>query len=136
MMEKAMLSAAVRSRLNEMHGVLLDVHKQLLDHERARYEQAHGRIGTAGEVLQLVINDPWFAWLRPLTGVITQIDELTEAKEPVEAGAGEALVGQIKRLLTPAEEGEGFAKEYFRAIQESLDVASAHGRWKTLAARV
>jgi hypothetical protein len=131
---KAMLTAGMRKQLDVVHGGLLDVHKQLLDHERERYERAHGRIASAGQVLQLVIEDPWFAWLRPLTAVIAAIDEVTASKEPVAAGSGEGLVAEAKRLLTPAEAGEGFAREYFRAAQESLEVAAAHGRWKRVLA--
>ena len=32
----------------------------------------------------------------------------------------------------PDETGEPFAREYHRAIQESPDVAMAHGEWKRL----
>ena len=41
-----------------------------------------GRIPSAGALLQLVIGDPWFAWLQRLSGLIVRIDEMTapEAK--------------------------------------------------------
>ena len=36
-----------------------------------------------GEFLQLVINDPWFAWLRPITSLIADIDETKARIEAV-----------------------------------------------------
>src|SRR5690349_1128524 len=57
----------LRRRLDLAHGGLLRVHKALLDHERVRYERERGRVGGPGEFLQIVINDPWFAWLRPVS---------------------------------------------------------------------
>ena len=38
-----------------------------------------------------MIKDPWFAWLRPLTTVITGIDEFVESREAVDMKVGEAL---------------------------------------------
>jgi hypothetical protein len=122
----------VRARLNRVHHGLIVVHKQLLDHERIRYERQHGRISSAGEFLRLAIEDPWFAWLRPLTALITQIDEFLESKEPPAPGADNALFEECQRLLKPLEAGDAFQHQYFHAIQESPEVASAHGQWRTL----
>ena len=65
-----------------MRRGLLRVHKALLDDARIRYEREQGRIEGSGALLQLVLNDPWFAWLHPLSGLVVQIDELLAADEP------------------------------------------------------
>jgi hypothetical protein len=130
-MSEFLIPEDVRLRFTRIHQGLLVVHKQLLDHERIRYERQHGRIASSGEFLRLAIEDPWFAWLRPLTALITQIDEYMESKEAPPPGAGDALFAECRRLLSPLEDGDPFQHQYFHAIQESPEVASAHGQWRT-----
>ena len=117
-------------RLNAAHAGLLRVHKAVLDHERQRFELRHGSVGSPLEFLQLVLRDPWFAWLRPISELTVQIDEYTASREPADPRVGEALLAQARALLVPAEEGEGFAREYHRAMQESPEVAMVHGQWR------
>ena len=120
----------LRRRLDVAHAALLRVHKAIIDHERIRYERQHGPVGGAVEFLQIVIRDPWFAWLRPISEIIVQIDEFTASKEPTDPRDGEALLTQARELLVPSETGDEFRREYHRAVQESPDVAMMHGEWK------
>ena len=85
------LSAEDRRQLDDVRVGLLRIHKALLDDARIRYEREQGRIEGSGALLQLVLNDPWFAWLHPLSGLVVQIDELLAADEPTVAD-GEALL--------------------------------------------
>ena len=114
-----------RQQLDDVRRGLLRVHKALLEDARIRYEREQGRIEGSGTLLQLVLNDPWFAWLHPLSGLVVQIDELLAADEPT-AADGEALLQQARGLVRPDENGEGFAKRYHRAIQDVPDVLIAH----------
>jgi len=122
--------ADLRRRLDAAHRGLLRIHKAIIDHERTRYELAHGSVGGPLEFLQLVLNHPWFAWVRPISELTVQIDEFTSSREPAEQTLGEALLVRAREFLVPNETGEPFAREYHRAIQESPDVAMAHGEWK------
>ena len=119
------LSAEDRRQLDDVRVGLLRIHKALLDDARIRYEREQGRIEGSGALLQLVLNDPWFAWLHPLSGLVVQIDELLAADEPTVAD-GEALLNQARALLRPDENGEGFHRRYHRAIQVVPDVLIAH----------
>ena len=101
------------------------MHKALLDDTRIRYEREQGRVEGSGVLLRLVLNDPWFAWLHPLSGLVVQIDELLAAEEPTVADA-EALLSQARSLMRPDANGEGFQKRYDRAIQDAPDVLIAH----------
>jgi len=101
------------------------VHKALLDDARIRYEREQGRIEGSGALLRLVLNDPWFAWLHPLSGLVVQIDELLASEEPTTAD-GETLLNQARTLLRPDANGEGFQRRYHRAIQDVPDVLIAH----------
>ncbi|HEV2296175.1 MAG TPA: hypothetical protein VGR35_20190 [Tepidisphaeraceae bacterium] len=120
----------LQRRLDAAHAALLRVHKTIIDHERTRYERARGSLSGPLEFLQLVLHDPWFAWLRPISELIAQIDAFTMSREPTEPQQGEAVLKQARDLLAPSESGSAFAREYSRAMQESPDVAIAHGQWR------
>jgi hypothetical protein len=113
-------------RLRAVRHALLELHKVLLEAERVRYERVQGGIRGPGEFLQLVLHDSWFAWLRPLSALVVQIDELFDAKEPATAAAIEALLEQGRTLLKPTEEGEEFGRQYHEALQAVPDVVLAH----------
>jgi hypothetical protein len=122
-------SEMTRSALKEVRQGLLRLHKTLLELERRGYERARGRINNSYEFLQLVLKDPWFDWLHRLSELIVQIDETLDTRES-EAEATEedvnALVQRAKTLLSPAESGSEFQKNYFLALQQSPDVVLLH----------
>jgi hypothetical protein len=119
------LSPDLRRQLEELRRGLLRVHKALLEDARIRYEREQGRIEGSGALLRLVLNDPWFAWLHPLSGLVVQIDELLASDDATSAD-GEALLNQARTLLKPDANGEGFQRRYHRAIQDVPDVLIAH----------
>lgn len=119
------LSAATLQHLQQLHAALLRLHKILLDDERAAYERDHGRVAPA-EMLQLVIGDAQFAWLRRISELIAQIDELTESTEPDAASRAHDLLARIHALLlTPNPEDE-FGRKYTAALQRLPDAVLAH----------
>jgi hypothetical protein len=118
--------AGARQRVTAVRGALLNLHKALLESERAGYEKVFGKIGSPYQFLQLAATDPWFAWLRPVTQIIVAMDELLAAREPLTAAGVEALVGRAKTLLIPTVEGEGFSRHYDEALQRDPDVVFAH----------
>lgn len=118
--------------LDNMFTGLLRLHKALLDDERVAYERVHGRIPSNGAFLQLVLNDAWFAWLRPLSQFIAKLDELSESDEASAHEGIPALLASVQALLTPMEEGEGFGRQYYDALQRSPDVVLAHASLRTV----
>jgi len=123
---RADLPAPLRERLNTARDALLGVHKALLDEETIRYERAQGRVENSYQLLQLVISDPWFAWLHPVSELVVQIDVLMEAREPAPPGTAESLLRQARTLLNPEAAPDEFHREYRRALQESPAVVLAH----------
>ncbi len=119
--------ASARQRLTDLRNALLKLHKALLDSERARYERDIERIHSSGQLLNLVLHDPWFAWLHELSELIVLIDETLDAEEPATAIDADRLLAQSRTLLTPAENGKGFRRQYFDALQRDPDVVIAHG---------
>jgi len=122
------LSQSARQQLDEVRRGLLRVHKTLLEDARIRYEREQGRIEGSGALLRLVLNDPWFAWLHPLSGLVVQIDELLAADEPTSAD-GEALLNQARSLMRPDENGEGFARRYTGRFRMCRTCSSRTSRW-------
>jgi hypothetical protein len=114
--------ASVARRLRDIREALLRLHRALLDWERRRHERVHGRL-SATELLQVLLHDPEFAWLRPLSECIVRIDEMltteTEADE-------DAILVHVRALASPDADGTPYAQRYLQAIQESPDAVLAH----------
>jgi len=119
-----------KQRLTDLRNGLLGLHKTLLDSERASYERDIARIGSSGELLKLVLYDPWFAWLHELSEFVVLIDETLDAEDPPPGFNAERLIAQAWELLAPNETGTGFAKRYFEALQRDPDVVLAHARMR------
>src|SRR4030095_16625239 len=96
----ALMTETERERLRALRGRLLHLHKVLLDDARAAYEMDRGRVGSNAGLLQLVINDPWFAWLHALSELIVRIDETVEQDAPATSADAQTLVEQVERLRT------------------------------------
>jgi len=117
---------ALRPHLAALRDAVLHLHKALIDSERVSYEQTMGTIPSPGYFLQLLTNDPWFAWLHPLSKLIVAIDETLDAEAPLTRSGLDVLVNQTSGLLNPTENGEGFAGHYYDALQRDPDVLYAH----------
>lgn len=113
-----------RARLAELSQRLTRLHTVLLERERRAYEDAHGPISPR-ELLQLLLADRHFQWLRALSGMITRIDAALGGKEPVTAESAEALLREAERLLRSGE-WDAFGVKYREALQDSPSVVMAH----------
>ena len=123
------ITERTRQQLTNVRNVLLRLHKTLLDFEQEGYERAHSKISNSYDLLHLVMNDPWFAWLRQLSELIVEMDELLAAKEPPNDSTGVALIRQAEILLTPSESGSEFQRKYSVAMQQSPEVVLAHSEF-------
>lgn len=112
---------AARSTLTLRHD-LLELHRVMVDDERRAYEAVHGKVGP-GEFLQALVNDDAFAWLRPMTALIVELDE----QEAARGSDRVSWVEQIRALLRPDPSGSEFQRRYDAMLQRSADVALAHG---------
>lgn len=118
-----------RKQLNDLRDLLLPLHKALIDSEREGYEETFGAIESPAKFLQLLTSDSWFAWLRPISMLITGIDEALDDKdEPVTNATAASFLNDARSLLKPTEAGEGFGKHYFDALQREPDVVLAHAK--------
>ena len=76
------MTAETRQRLITMRNGLLRLHKALMELERAAYERDVEHIQSTGQYFNLVMNDPWFSWLRELSQFVVMVDETLAQKEP------------------------------------------------------
>jgi hypothetical protein len=121
-----------RKTLTELRTRLLDLHKALLDDAKTAYEMDRGRIASSGALLQLVIHDPWFAWLHQVSELVVRIDEMTVSDAKTTEPDARVVLGQVDRLLLPSETGDTFARRYYEAIQRQPAVVLAHGAVRKL----
>jgi hypothetical protein len=119
-----------RDRLAQLREALLHLHKALVESERVSYEKNIGTIPSANHFLRLLTDDPWFVWLHPLSLLIVEMDEALDAKTKTRltAETASALVKRTAELLVASESGEGFARNYFDALQRDPDVVMAHAQ--------
>jgi hypothetical protein len=116
----------MKARLAATRLGLLQLHKALLDAEREKYEQVHGKV-TAGKMLQLALQDAQFAWLRSLSELIVRIDERLEVEETSDSDL-ENLLATARSLLTTSAQPTSFAVEYDAALQRDPHIVVLHGR--------
>jgi hypothetical protein len=124
----AISAAQAEARLRAVRTAVLQLHKVLIDTERVRYEQSRGKIESSHHALQLLMQDPFFGWLRPLAQLIVQLDEWLfddKLRSPDDLAM---LIDQVRRLLNGQMAGEVFHAEYRRALQDSPEVVVAAGR--------
>jgi catechol 2,3-dioxygenase len=116
-----------RARVTTLREKLLALHKALLDDAKAAYEMDRGRIASPGQLLQLVISDPWFAWLHQISELIVRMDDFAAPSAATTEADATALFDQVDRLLMPSETGDAFARKYYEALQRQPAVVLAHG---------
>ena len=122
------MTTTIQQRLQQLRNALLDLHKALVEMERLNYEKTIGAIPSPNHFLHLLTHDPWFAWLHPLSQLIVAMDEALDEKEPLTIANVDALVNQTRLLLVASEDGKGFSKHYFDALQGDPDVILAHAK--------
>ena len=116
----------MRQSLAELREALLRLHKALIESERAGYERVFGRIASPFQFLQLLTDDAWFAWLRPVSQLVAAMDEMLDGKAALTATGANALAARAKSLLVAVAGGDGFSGHYDEALQRDPDVMFAH----------
>ena len=111
--------------------MLLKLHKNLVDHERAIWEGINGR-ATPGQFLNVLLEDPDFSWLRKFSTLIVDIDEMFAQKDGYSAESVELHLSKLRELISMKDEDESFRAKYQAALQQDLDAAARQGDLKLL----
>ena len=118
--------------LRQFRPLLLKAHKLLMDAEKDRYEASHGPIANKGDYLRLVLSDEQFSWLRPISQLIVQIDEVLMAKQPQPLERAPELLNQARHLLYDTEIGQAFQARTQVVAQRDPEMAAMAQRMDEL----
>ena len=122
----------LRRMLTDVRQGLLGLHKALIVAEQVTFERIYGRVDSTGQLLQLVMNDPWFTWLHPLSNLVVRIDEVLDDDEELTTEDVAILLTEVRALIRPSELGDGFERSYYEALQRAPEVVMAHCEMKKL----
>ncbi|WP_424951151.1 hypothetical protein [Deinococcus sp.] len=75
----------IRTQLNALAAALRHFHSALLDVAKSEYEFREGPVGGPFALYSLVMNHQSFQWLRPLSGLMATLDEVTDSKADLSA---------------------------------------------------
>jgi len=120
--------------LKNARNGLLKLHKALIDFERATYEGFHGKL-TAGQFLNVLLENEDFSWLRKFSMLIVEIDEMFDLKDGIEAGMIEANLLKVRELVAMTEDDAYFRAKYQFAISRDVDAAALHSEIKAILSR-
>ena len=122
----------LRQTLTDVRHGLLGLHKALIVAEQLTFERIYGRVDSTGQLLQLVMNDPWFTWLHPLSNVVVRIDEMLDEECNLTLEDVAQILTEVRGMIRPSELGDGFERSYYEALQRAPDVVMAHSEMKKL----
>lgn len=129
MMAMSDASSHVSQDLEAVSRTLQSVHQLILEAEGAYLP---GRAGL--ELLDRLINDPEWDWLRALSKLIADFDEARTAPAGLTPSDVAAAAGHVRALIFGLGEprDEQFLNRYRPLLQGSATLASAHGELKRL----
>jgi hypothetical protein len=108
--------AATRAALREVSKALIPLHRQLIEAARSDFSASYGVVKNPTEMVQLLTDDPFFAWLKPLTSIIVDIEEMV--RRDFEAGDAATIADRVEKV---------FGQEQYKdALQRDVDVATGH----------
>ena len=111
--------------LTQLHRAVLHLHKALVDSEKKEWEQTRGPVGGPTQFLNMLLNEPAFAWMRPFSGLIVAIDEYQDAKEPKPPEEAKQLFGVARNVLRPPD----FVESRYRdVLQRDASIVVLHAR--------
>ncbi len=121
--------STLREDLEAVSQALQALHRQILETEGAYLP---GRSSLA--LLDRLINDPEWAWLRALSKLIADLDEALAKDTEMTPGDAAAAAGHARALVFGLGEprDEAFLGRYRPLLQHSAALASAHGELKRL----
>ena len=119
--EQDKLNDETRANLKDLSKAMLRLHKTLLDAAKVNYETENGKIASIGQYFQLVVDDPYFAWLRKISSLIALIDEAVSVRRPATETEAKGLENEAKLLLNFQDGDENFNEKFQTALQNNQD---------------
>lgn len=111
--------------LKEIRNELLGLHKTLMNIEKENYEAENGVI-TPTQLLQLLFDNERFTWLRTISILVTEIDELFADKKGIDEELTKGLFLKTKQLFDESDEFSDFKSRYQANLDTETLVAQHH----------
>ncbi len=112
-------------RLKQARNLLLKLHKRLIDEERMAFERFNGPL-TAGQFLNMLLDNDRFVWLRKLSMLIAEIDEMFDLKDGVSGDMVRACLTKTADLVGMRDPDADFNSKYRAAIEKDAVTAGMH----------
>jgi hypothetical protein len=125
--------AELRTALRDAWKQLLPLHRALIDAASDEYKANGGTVNGPTHLLQLIQEDPFFAWLKPLTGIIVDLD--TMSRVDFARADVDALVARMEHLFGSDADAD-FAARYVPVLQRDVDVAIGHAAMRQVLRRL
>ena len=125
--------AELRAALRDLWKQLMPMHRALIDAAKEEYAANVGPVSGPNHMLQLLQEDPYFDWLRPMTSLIVDIDSLSRVD--FERADVDALIARMDRLFGH-DADPAFASKYVPMLQRDIDVAAGHAAIRKLLKRL
>jgi hypothetical protein len=127
------IRAELRASLREIWKQLLPLHRALIDAAGAEYAANVAPLSGPGHLLSLLQEDPFFAWLKPLTTLIVDLDSM--ARTDFERADVDQVIARFEHLFGATADPE-FSSKYVPILQRDFDVAIAHATIRQLVLRL
>lgn len=115
--------AAQREALRDAWKQLLPLHRALIDASTEEYKAGGAVVNGPTHLLQLLQDDPFFTWLRPMTSLIVDID--TMSRTDFQRADVDGVVARLEHLFGANADHE-FSEHYVPILQRDVDVAIGH----------
>lgn len=125
--------AELRLALKAVSRALIPLHRALIEAAKAEYSADYEPIAQPTRLLQLLQEDPFFAWLKPMTALIVDIDEMARADFALHDIS--AISARVDRLFGH-EVDATFAERYVPVLQRDVDVAIGHAAVRQAAGKL
>jgi hypothetical protein len=116
------IQQAQRAKLDDLARALRHTHSALLEAVKLDFEKLNGKVGGPFQLFQLVTNEPFFQWLRPLSGLMASLDELIDEKRLLT----ESEIGEVRSSIVglfDARDVSGFGANFQSRIMDSTLIA-------------
>ncbi len=108
--------ARLREALREISRTLIPLHRRLIDVAKSDYAFAYDAQMRPARLVELLQSDPFFSWLKPLTSIIVDVDEMTQKDFQVHEAL--AIAERLEALFSE--------RQYLDMLQREVDVATGH----------
>ena len=125
--------AELRAALRELWKQLMPMHRALIDAARDEYAATVAPVNGPTHLLQLLQEEAFFEWLRPMTSLIVDVDSLS--RTDFERADIDAIAARVERLFGATADA-AFSERYLPLLQREIDVAAGHAAIRRLLKRL